>query len=317
MKFVFFGTRELGAKVLESLVRGGYSLSLVITGPDKPAGRKQELLPSPVKKVAREHNLPLAQPEKPAELLSRPELKEAELFVLAAYGNILPKELVELPPKGVLNVHPSLLPKYRGPSPERTALLEGEEKTGVSVMLMDEEIDHGPILAQEEFVIPKGMRHEELHSKLGEIGGKLLVKTIPEWIQGDIVPAEQDHSKATFTKKITKEDGRIDWSKTAAYIARQIRAFDPWPGTFTLFKMKDTNQNSRLLKILKAEVIPQTPTEKAVGETFLTSDGKLAVQCGEGALIIERLQLEGKNPVSARDFLLGHKNFLGSLLLQT
>ena len=162
VKFVFFGTRELGVKVLESLLKGGYSPTLVITGQDKPAGRGQELLFSPVKVAALKHNLALAQPEKPAEILFRKELTEADFFVLAAYGNILPKKLVELPLKGVLNVHPSLLPKYRGPSPERGSLLQGEEKTGVTVMLMDEEIDHGPILAEAEVIIPEEMKNDEL-----------------------------------------------------------------------------------------------------------------------------------------------------------
>ncbi|TSC55670.1 MAG: methionyl-tRNA formyltransferase [Parcubacteria group bacterium Greene0714_21] len=277
MKMIFFGTRGLGAKVLEHLLRNGYSPTLVVTGPDKPAGRKQELTPSPVKKVAQEHNLSLTQPERPAELLSRSELKEAEFIVLAAYGNILPKELVGLPPKGALNVHPSLLPLYRGPSPERSALLNGDEKTGVTVIVMDEKVDHGPILAQEEFVIPEDMRHEELHAKLGEIGGELLVKTLPLWLEGKIEPKEQDHTKATYTKKLTREDGRIDWKKPAEYIERQVRALNPWPGTFTTFEGKR-------LKILKAHI-------------------------EQGTLIIDELQLEGKKPTTYREFLLGHKDF--------
>jgi len=308
MKFVFFGTRELGAKVLENLLSSGYSPTLVITGPDRPAGRGRELLASPVKVVALKYNLALAQPEKPVELLSRKELKEAEFFVLAAYGNILSKELVELPLKGVLNVHPSLLPKYRGPSPERGALLQGEEKTGVTVMLMDEEIDHGPILAQEEFTIPKGMRHEELHLKLGEIGGELLVKAIPGWIQGKITPKEQEHSKATFTKKITKEQGRIDWSKEPEYIARQILAFDPWPGTFTSWQGKT-------LKVLKGKTgeALRSHTSLSLGTTIPWQDG-FAVVAGKGVLVVEQIQMEGKNPVSAKDFLLGHKDFVGTTL---
>jgi methionyl-tRNA formyltransferase len=308
MKLVFFGTRELGAVVLESLLKGGYFPSLVVTREDKPAGRKQELLFSPVKIVAQQHNLPLAQPESAAELLLHQEIKEAEFFVLAAYGNILPKELVDLPPKGVLNVHPSLLPKYRGPSPERYALLNGEEKTGVTVMLMDEQIDHGPILAQEEFVIPKDMKHEELHRALGEIGGELLVKTIPQWLQGKIVLKEQDHSKATFSKKIAKEDGKIDWSKEALYIARQIRAFYPWPGTYTFWKGK-------MLKILQAKAREASRDHDPgfVASVIPWHEG-FAVVSGKGVLAVEQLQMEGKKPVSARDFLLGHKEFLGTIL---
>jgi len=305
MKFVFFGTRELGVKVLKSLLKAGYFPALVITGPDKPAGRGQELLFSPVKLVALKYNLALAQPEKPAELLFRKELTEAEFFVLAAYGNILPKKLVELPLKGVLNVHPSLLPKYRGPSPERGALLQGEEKTGVTVMLMDEAIDHGPILAQEEFIIPEDMKHEELHVKLGEIGGELLVKTIPQWLAGKITPKEQEHAEATFTKKITKEDGRIDWSKKPEYILKQIRAFYPWPGTYTFWQGKN-------IKILKGSK-DTTPSSSVLGSVISWNDG-FAIVTGTGVFIVEQLQMEGKNPVSAKDFLLGHKDFIGSIL---
>jgi methionyl-tRNA formyltransferase len=306
MKFVFFGTRELGAKVLESLLKSGYSPTLVITTQDKPAGRKQELFSSPVKVVALKHDLPLTQPENPAELLSYPEIQEAEFFVLAAYGNILSKELVSLPAKGVLNVHPSLLPKYRGPSPERFTLLAGDKKTGVSVMLMDEKIDHGPILAQEEFTIPAGIDHEELHLKLGEIGGELLVKTIPRWLEGKITPKEQDHSKATFTKKITKAQGRIDWNMEAEYIVRQIHAFDPWPGTYTLWKGK-------ILKILKGSM-HETLSDQTPGSIIPFNDG-FAVVTKKGVLVVEQLQIEGKTPVSVKDFLLGHKDFIAASLI--
>jgi methionyl-tRNA formyltransferase len=308
MKFVFFGTRELAVKVLKRLLNAGYSPSLVVTGPDKLAGRKQELTSSPVKEVALKHNLPIAQPEKlsftkfDSNLVSL-SLKP-DLFVVAAYGNIIPKEILEIPRHGTLNVHPSLLPKYRGPAPERFALLKGEKITGVTIILLDEKVDHGPILAQEEFVIPEDMKHEELHQKLGEIGGELLVKTIPLWVKGEIEPKEQDHLKATFTKKIIKEDGRIDWSKEAEYIARQIRAFYPWPGTWTLW-------DGKILKILKgrAEAIPKEHSSLISGTTIPWQEG-FGVVTGKGVLAVQQLQMEGKNPVSAKDFLLGHKDFL-------
>ena len=307
-KIIFFGTRELAARVLKRLLDAGYSPSLVVTGLDKPAGRKQELKVSPVKEVALKHNLSVAQPENPTELLERKAVKEAELFVLSAYGNILSKELVELPPKGVLNVHPSLLPKYRGPAPERFALLKGEKITGVTIILLDEKIDHGPILAQEEFEIPETMKHEELHAKLGAIGGKLLVKTIPLWLEGKIELKEQEHLKATFTKKVIKEDGRIDWNKEAEYIARQIRAFDPWPGTFTTL-------NEKTLKILegRAEEISSEYSSLSPGTTISWEKG-FAVVTAKGILVVEQLQIEGKNPVAAKEFLLGHKDFIGTIL---
>ena len=316
VKFVFFGTRELGAIVLERLLAKDYVPSLVVTAPDKPTGRKQELTPSPVKKVAGRYNLPLTQPERPVELLSRPELKEAEFMVLAAYGFILSKELVKLPPKGILNVHPSLLPLYRGPSPEQSSLLNGDEKTGATIMLMDEEVDHGPILAQLEFIIPKDMKHEELHSALGKLGGELLVETIPKWLEGAIVPKEQDHSKATYTKKLTKEDGRIDWTKAAAYIERQVRALHPWPGTYTKLEIQnpksETSSKFKILKILKAEAIEGIQGEP--GKTFVAPGKNLGVYTGSGALLIKELQLEGKRPVYSKEFLLGYPGVLNTIL---
>lgn len=317
MKFVFFGTRELGAIVLKHLLSHGYSPSLVVTGPDKPAGRKQKLTPSPVKACILKHetwNLKLLQPE---ELDSRFTLYvssfKPDLIVVAAYGKILPKDILDIPVHGALNVHPSLLPLYRGPSPERGALLNGDEKTGVTVILMDEKADHGPILAQEEFAIPENMRHEELHAKLGEIGGELLVKTIPQWLQGKITPKEQDHSRATYTKKLTKEDGRIDWNKSAEYIERQVRAFYPWPGTFTSFKAKRQKTKDKItiqnLKILKASVLLNIEGE--AGRTFLAHGDTIGVYTGIDALLIDELQLEGGKPMSSKEFLLGHRDFIG------
>ncbi|MDA1337341.1 MAG: methionyl-tRNA formyltransferase [bacterium] len=305
MKFVFFGTRELGAQVLESLFQSGNSPTLVVTGVDKPAGRKQELLPSPVKVIAQKHHFPLAQPEKPAELILRKELLGAEFFVVAAYGSILSKEILEIPPKGVLNVHPSLLPKYRGPSPERFTLLAGEKKTGVSVILLDEKVDHGPILAQEEFIMKEGIKHEELHLQLGELGGKLLVKTIPLWREGKITPREQDHEKATFTTKITKEQGKIDWNREAEYIVRQMHAFDPWPGTYASWQGKN-------IKILEGKA--SEAFGNSVPGSIISHESGFAVVCGKGMLVVEKLQMEGKNPTLARDFLLGHKDFIGTIL---
>ena len=307
MKYVFFATRELGAEVLKALLKADYSPALVVTMPDKPAGRKKELKASPVKLTAQEHNLPLAQPEDIRELLSDDRVTTADLFVVAAYGGMLPQELLDIPPDKVLNVHPSLLPLYRGPAPERATLLAGDKKTGVTVMLLDSKIDHGPILAQKEYAIPRDIRHEELHEELGILGGKLLVEVLPKWLSENITPKEQDHSKATFTKKATKEDGKIDWKAPADYIVRQIQAYDPWPGTYTFW-------NAKLLKILEAnaaDFAEYAPFEP--GATF-SLKGEPAVMTGKGALVLQKVQLEGKNPSSAKDFLLGHKDFLGTTL---
>ena len=210
---------------------------------------------------------------------------EADLIVVGFYGKILKKDLLEKPKYGVLNVHPSLLPQYRGPTPVPTTILNGEEKTGVTIIKMDEQVDHGPILATQEFSITnyqfsngKGKpTSPELLQILWEMGGDLLVEVLPKWIAHEVVPKEQDHARATFTKKLEREDGHIDWSKNPAYIERQVRAFTPWPGTFTFWKGKR-------IKILKAHV---------EGEK----------------LIADEVQPEGGKVMPWREFLLGHKDF--------
>ncbi|HCM36946.1 MAG: hypothetical protein A3J30_04215 [Candidatus Wildermuthbacteria bacterium RIFCSPLOWO2_02_FULL_47_9c] len=202
---------------------------------------------------------------------------EADLMVVGFYGKILPKEMLEKPKFGALNVHPSLLPKYRGPTPVQTTILEGEKETGVTIIQMDEEVDHGPILAQRTHVISGNPTTPELEKVLWTIGGDLLLETIPKWIAGEIVPRAQDHAKATYTKKLSREAGHIDWAKPALYRERQIRAFTPWPGAFIFWKGKR-------VKILKAHL-------------------------ERGKLIIDELQMEGKKPTTLHDFLLGYKDF--------
>ena len=242
IKFVFFGTSELSVKVLDILIKNGYTPDLVITTPDKPKGRKMIMTPPPVKVFALEHNLKIAQPHSlltynPASSAGglQPRLiggqaTAFDLLIVASYGKIIPKSILEIPKFGILNVHPSLLPKFRGPSPIQSFILSGEEKTGVTIMLMDEQVDHGPILVQQELEItnhkiqnpnksqiqnsenPK-LNAKELEEKLAELGGQMLVDAIPKWISGEIKPQEQDHTQATFTKKIGKEDGLVDLEK--------------------------------------------------------------------------------------------------------
>ncbi|MDP4007351.1 MAG: methionyl-tRNA formyltransferase [bacterium] len=309
MNTVFFGTPEFGAIILEKLIEKNLKPILVVTAPDEPAGRKQLVTPSPVKVVAQRHTIPVLQPDTlNQDVVFKLREVKAELFILASYGRIIPKEILALASKGALNVHPSLLPRYRGPSPIQSVILQGEEKTGVTIILMDEDIDHGPILAQREFAEHIGeMTQEELKEKLADVGGDLLVEAVFKWLKGDIAPQPQNHGLATFTKKMSKEDGKIDWKGEALYIARQIRAFNPWPGTFTFW-------NSRLLKILKASIVDSPGYDSFAPGSMFSLKGKPVVATGNGALMLERIQLEGKNPVSARDFLLGHKDFIEAKL---
>ena len=312
MKIVFFGTSEFGSIILEKLVQAGLSPVLVVTTPDNPAGRKQELTPPPIKVTAQKLGILVMQPEKlDQDTRYKIQNTNPDLFVVASYGKILPKEILDMPKFGALNVHPSLLPKYRGASPIQTAILNGEDETGVTIMLMDEKMDHGAILAQQElrisndeFLISKPT-YPELHNKLAEIGAELLVKTIPDWIEGKIKPVPQNEGKATYTHILKKEDGRIDWNKEAVYIERQVRAMYPWPGTYTFLK-------SKILKILKADIIKNIQGEPR--KAFQTADGKLAVYAGKDAILLEEIQMEGGKPMSSKEFLLGHRDCIGTTL---
>ncbi len=296
-KIVFMGTPEFGALILEGLLKKNYQPKLVIASPDKPSGRKQVLTPPPVKVLAQRYNIPILQPEILANSKSLITNYEPDLIIVAAYGKILPQEILDIPGRGALCVHPSLLPKYRGPSPIQYAILKGEKETGVTVMLMDTKMDHGPIVAQKKTVIGPNETSSQLHKRLGQLGAKLLIDTIPDWLAGNIQLRRQDEKRASYTKIIRKEDGLIDWKKSAKKIERQIRAFDPWPGTYTFWekemvKIKDLKKaekqkEKRRLKIIKA---------------WLDKD----------KLVIEKVQPEGKKPMSFEDFLRGNPDFLES-----
>lgn len=274
MKIVFLGTPEFGAVVLERLCKANLKPVLVVTAPDKPVGRKHILTPPPAKIIAERYKIPIIQPKNILD--SKFQILDSDLVVVAAFGQILPKEILEIPKYGCLNVHASLLPKYRGPSPIQCAILNGEKETGATIILMDEKIDHGPILTQRKTTIGSNETQKQLYDRLAILGAELLIDTIPDWLRGKIRVRCQDEKRATYTKILKREDGKIDWRKSAQEIERQIRAFDPWPGSYTIYKGK-------ILKILKAEV-------------------------SENRLIIKEVQLEGKRPMSFEDFLRGHPN---------
>ena len=288
INFAFFGTSEFSVKILEKLIESGYAPSLVVTAPDKPRGRKMALTPPPVKVSAQKYNLKIIQPEKLSDLdIECPS--GLDLFIVAAYGKIIPKSVLEIPKFGALNVHPSLLPKFRGPSPIQSFILSGEEKTGVTIMLMDEQVDHGQILSQKEFeaLNPKSeirnksqiqnlkLNSKELEEKLAELGGQMLVDAIPKWVNGEIKPQEQDHGQATFTKKITKEDGLVDLEKDKPEtIYKKFLAFQSWPGVYYF-----TEKEGKNIRVIIADME--------------TKDNKLE---------IKRVKPEGKNEMSFADF---------------
>lgn len=277
IKIIFIGTPQFSSIVLDKLCQSEFRPILVVTETDKPVGRKQIVTPPPTKILANQYKIPVLQPE--ILVNSKFEILDSkpDLIIVAAYGQILPKEILEIPKYGCINVHPSLLPKYRGATPIQAAILNGDEETGVTIMLMDEQMDHGPILAQRKTTIGKNETAGQLHERLAILGAELLIDTIPDWAAGRIKLIQQDHKIATYTKILTRENGKINWHKSAEEIERQIRAFDPWPGTYTLHQEKR-------LKILKAKL----------------ENGKLR---------IEQVQPEGKKPMNFEDFLRGNKNF--------
>ena len=229
IKIAFFGTPEVAVYVLDELEKFGILPDIAITASNKPKGRKMILTPPPAKVWAEKHGIPVKQPEKLLDIADKLKDGGYNLFIVAAYGKIIPKKILDIPKHGILNVHPSLLPRLRGASPIQSAILE-EDKTGVTIMAIDEEMDHGPIVAQEEIEIsdwpPKANELEEI---LARRGGQILAKIIPKWVAGEIKPVEQKHDKATYCKKITKQDGLIDLDEEAEMIKRKVCAFTPWP----------------------------------------------------------------------------------------
>ncbi len=238
--FIFFGSDEFSIIVLEELIQAGYTPSLCITQPDKPKGRKLVLTPTPIKEYCLVHNIAVLTPEK----LSVDEIKEIhseyDFFVIASYGKIISQSILDIPKYGCLNVHPSLLPKYRGASPIETAILEDCKHTGVTIMLMDAQMDHGPIIKQAEYVFEKWPESKkEVHDTLAHVGGRTLAEVIQPFIQGDIVVTEQDHTQATFTKIIKKENGQINLEDTDYKTYLKYLALTPWPGLFFFIKKQD------------------------------------------------------------------------------
>ena len=290
MKIVFFGTSDIGLPILEDLI-ANHQVLAVVTSPDKPSGRKQELTPTPIALLAKQHKIQILKPKKVrnnpdflSELAEIVDSRYIDIFIVVSYGKILPLELLELPPLKTINVHFSVLPKYRGAAPVQFALLNGETTTGTSIFILDAEVDHGPILATQQIAIADDDTNATLQAKLAEISSTLLLDTLPKYADGTLTPIEQDHSQATFTKLISKEDGLVDWSKPAPEIYNQFRAYQPWPGIYTTWQDKK-------LKIIDCKL----------------SEDKTSLE-------LITIQLEGKNPVSMKDFMNGYPDFKMSQL---
>ena len=310
LRIVFMGTPAYAEPVLASLLDADYEVAGVYTRPDTRAGRGKQLAPSSVKAFALDRGLAVFQPSS----LRRDENTYGELasispdlIVVAAYGLFLPTKILNLPRLGCLNVHPSLLPRYRGASPVASAVVNGDDIIGVTILQIDEGMDSGPIVAQRDTPIEENETAGELTTRLFEMGADLLLEVLPRWQRGEIQPQPQDDSQATITRRLSKNDGRIDWDQPAGFIVRQVRAYDPWPGSFTF-------SHGKLLKIVDADsTAPTTPPSASPGQVVALGKG-IGVVAGDGTVVLKVVQLEGRRAVTIREFAQGHRDFIGTIL---
>lgn len=308
-RVIFMGSGEFAVQALkelldlERLLSAGKIVLAVFSQPDRPVGREQKMTATPVKELALKYKVPVLEPIK----LNEPWLKKVEglkpdLLIVCDYGILLPRDILNIPKFGCINIHPSLLPKYRGSSPIQQALLDGEGKTGVTIMLLDEMLDHGPVLVQKVLKIKGDDNFVTLRERLAKMAGRMLIDFLPHYLKGRFTPKGQEHKKATVTRELTKEDGKLDWKKQADQIERMVRALTPWPGSYTRF-------GGKVLKILKVRKCKGFKKTKP-GKAFLTKKKELAINCGKEGLILEEVQLEGKRAMKGEEFLRGHREVL-------
>ncbi len=299
------GSPDFALPTLRAL-QAHFDLVGVVTQPDRPAGRGKRLQPPPVKRLALELGLPLIQPRRLHQPEAMQQLRDwaPDVIVVAAFGQILRPAVLTLPPHGCVNVHASLLPRWRGAAPINAAILHGDAETGVTIMQMDEGLDTGPILSQRAIPIRETDTAGVLFDRLAVLGAELLTETLPRWVRGEITPQPQDEAQATYAPMLKKEDGRLDFTRSAGWLARQVRAFNPWPGTFFTFA-------GQRLRVLRAQALPWPEAPLPPGERLVWR--KLpAVAAADGLLLLEEVQPAGKKPMSGRAFLAGARGWIGS-----
>lgn len=308
MKIVFMGTPDFAVGALQALMESEHQVVAVVTQPDKPKGRGGKLQVTPVKACALKQDIPVFQPVK----IKTPEAVEvlrgyeADLFVVAAFGQILSREILEMPRFGCVNIHASLLPKYRGAAPIQWALLEGEEETGITLMQMDEGLDTGDMLAKCRVKIEATDTGESLFEKLAAAGARLLIDTLPAIEAGTVTKEPQDDALSSYAHLIKKEMGRIDWKQPALRLERMVRALNSWPSAYTLL-------NKKTLKLWEAHV-EEGKTGLPAGSVCEVTKDTIKVQTGEGLLCLDSIQLEGKKRMDTRAFLLGYTMETGTIL---
>ncbi|MBS9783821.1 methionyl-tRNA formyltransferase [Candidatus Gracilibacteria bacterium] len=307
MKIGFLGTPELAKQVLQVLLlEKDFEVAFVVTNPDKPVGRKKILTPTPVKVLAEKYNIPVYTPLRirgNEEIYQTLQSYECDYFVVVAYGKILPADFLEIPKKICINVHGSILPKYRGASPIQSALLHGEKETGVTIMQMSAGMDEGDILSIEKIKVDTKETTSTLFNKFGEVSPKSLIKTIKNFDTGEISPISQDDSKATYCTKITKQDGEIDWNLSAREIYQRWQAYTPWPGIYSFFEEKKL--------ALETVSFDENHDKSGQSGTVIQNEKGVGVLCGEGILYIDTVKLAGKKSQDINEFIRGHKNFIG------
>lgn len=323
MRIVLFGTPTFALPVAEALRQIGELLA-VVTQPDRPKGRKQVITPPPLKAWAQSYNsgspvvggaeqtgqaaaIEILQPQKLDKAFAD-KLKslKPDVGVIASYGNIIPKDVLNVVPKGIVNVHPSILPRHRGAAPIQETILSGDVSAGVTLMLTDEKMDHGPIIAQEHLPVWPHESAQELEERLSHHAADMLKRILPKWTADEIEPTPQEHEDATYTRMFTREDGKISWDEPAGAIERQIRAFDPWPGTYT------TLPDDTRLKILNIAVLPGEAA--APGTLREGENGEMEVRAQDAWIRLLNVQPAGKNEMEGSAYLHGHRDLIGSIL---
>jgi methionyl-tRNA formyltransferase len=308
LRVIFMGSPQFAVPPLEHLLKSQYQVVAVYTQPDRPAGRGRGLVLPPVKRTALAWGLPVVQPASLKEAGTVEQLSrfKPDFIVVAAFGQILPQLVLALPHLGCLNIHPSLLPRFRGASPVASAILAGDGFTGVSIMLMDEGLDSGPVLAKAQIPISARDTTGSLTAKLSWLGAGLLLEVLSHWTRGEITPQPQDEAEASYSGSISKEEGEIDWRLSAIEIWRRVRAYQPWPGCYTRWQGKS-------LKIIEAVPLSQERAAKA-GQVVVSSKAAFGIGTGEGVLGVLKVQLEGKQALPGAEFLRGQRDFIGAVL---
>lgn len=309
VRTVFMGTPPFAATVLQALLESQCSVVAVYTQPDRPAGRGHGVVYPAVKRLSLERGIPVFQPRslKSADVIAELAGLQPGLIIVAAYGLVLPAEVLSLPGFGCVNVHPSLLPRHRGPSPIASTILSGDEAAGVTIILMDAGLDTGPVLSQEQTDVSSRDTAGSLGARLADTGARLLLETLPRWLGGEIRPQVQDESRATYSRLITADDAEIDWRLPALEIWRRVKAYNPWPGCHTRYQ-------GRRLKVHQAAPCHGS-AEGEVGEVVSLGEPHAAgVVTGDGVLRLCRVQMEGRQDMSAEEFVRGRRDFIGSVL---